>query len=192
MTFLCFQMNGFDNFGFQTDELSPNKINSDDPSTAVIKWNSLHLPYNINKRVTTEYDKKRKHFFIKISKIFSLQVEKDVRNRDQWGNSIEFLLSCIALSVGLGNIWRFPFIVNRNGGGAFLIPYIIILTLVGRPMYYMEMALGQFSSRGTIQMYEKLSPVFKCKCNLYYTRPDLRSTPPFVFSSQLDQRKDYT
>lgn len=70
-------------------------------------------------------------------------------------------MSCIAMSVGLGNIWRFPFIANRNGGGAFLIPYLVVLTLIGRPMYYMEMALGQFSSRGTIKMYEKLSPVFK-------------------------------
>lgn len=65
------------------------------------------------------------------------------------------------MSVGLGNIWRFPFIANRNGGGAFLIPYLVVLTVIGRPMYYMEMALGQFSSRGNIKMYEKLCPVFK-------------------------------
>nr|ALE20589.1 nutrient amino acid trasporter 2 [Leptinotarsa decemlineata] len=81
--------------------------------------------------------------------------------RVQWGNGLEFLMSCIAMSVGLGNIWRFPFIANRNGGGAFLIPYLIILTFIGRPMYYMEMALGQFSSRGSVKMYEKLAPVFK-------------------------------
>lgn len=86
--------------------------------------------------------------------------------RDQWGNGLEFLMSCIAMSVGLGNIWRFPFIANRNGGGAFLIPYIIVLTLIGRPMYFMEMALGQFSSRGAVKMYEKLSPVFKGKLEL--------------------------
>ncbi|KAJ8957366.1 hypothetical protein NQ318_004845 [Aromia moschata] len=87
--------------------------------------------------------------------------EDDENDRATWGNSIEFLMSCIAMSVGLGNIWRFPFIANRNGGGAFLIPYIIVLTVIGRPMYYMEMALGQFSSRGNVKMYEKLSPVLK-------------------------------
>ncbi|KAJ8986155.1 hypothetical protein NQ317_005628 [Molorchus minor] len=81
--------------------------------------------------------------------------------RATWGNGIEFLMSCIAMSVGLGNIWRFPFIANRNGGGAFLIPYLIVLTVIGRPLYYMEMALGQFSSRGNVKMYEKLSPVLK-------------------------------
>lgn len=42
--------------------------------------------------------------------------------RDTWGKDIEFLLSCIAMSVGLGNVWRFPFIALDNGGGAFVIP----------------------------------------------------------------------
>lgn len=50
---------------------------------------------------------------------------------------------------------------NKNGGGAFIIPYLIVLTIIGRPLYYMEMALGQFSSRGTLKMYTKLSPVLK-------------------------------
>ncbi|XP_072381161.1 sodium-dependent nutrient amino acid transporter 1-like [Diabrotica undecimpunctata] len=81
--------------------------------------------------------------------------------RSQWGNDIEFLMSCVAMSVGLGNVWRFPFIASSNGGGAFLIPYLIVLTLVGRPMYYMEMVLGQFCSRGPGKMYSKMSPVLK-------------------------------
>lgn len=64
------------------------------------------------------------------------------------------MFSCIALSVGLGNVWRFPFIALENGGGAFLIPYLIVLFLVGRPIYYMEMIMGQFSSRGAAQLYD--------------------------------------
>lgn len=87
--------------------------------------------------------------------------DDDQENRAQWGNGLEFLMSCIAMSVGLGNIWRFPFTAKENGGGAFLIPYLIVLTVIGRPLYYMEMALGQFSSRGNVKMYEKLSPVLK-------------------------------
>ncbi|XP_073845387.1 sodium-dependent nutrient amino acid transporter 1-like [Musca autumnalis] len=73
--------------------------------------------------------------------------------RDKWGNEIEFLFSCIALSVGLGNVWRFPFIALANGGGAFVIPYVIVLLLIGRPVYYMEVILGQFSSRGCIKAF---------------------------------------
>nr|XP_008196787.1 PREDICTED: sodium-dependent nutrient amino acid transporter 1 [Tribolium castaneum] len=85
----------------------------------------------------------------------------DERERAQWGNGLEFLMSCVAMSVGLGNIWRFPFTAYENGGGAFLIPYIIILTLIGRPLYYMEMSLGQFSNRGNIRFFKSLSPYLK-------------------------------
>ncbi|XP_055535859.1 sodium-dependent nutrient amino acid transporter 1-like isoform X2 [Wyeomyia smithii] len=74
--------------------------------------------------------------------------------RDKWGKDIEFLLSCIALSVGLGNVWRFPIAALENGGGAFVIPYLIVLLLVGRPIYYLEMLIGQFSSRGCIDVYD--------------------------------------
>lgn len=67
------------------------------------------------------------------------------------------------MSVGLGNIWRFPFIAYQNGGGAFLIPYLVVLFFIGRPVYYLEMCLGQFSSRGNVKMFEKLSPILKGK-----------------------------
>lgn len=52
--------------------------------------------------------------------------------RESWGKGIEFLMSCIAMSVGLGNVWRFPFTALENGGGAFLFPYIIVLLVIGR------------------------------------------------------------
>lgn len=80
--------------------------------------------------------------------------KKAPKDRDSWGKGIEFLLSCIAMSVGLGNIWRFPFIALENGGGAFVIPYIIVLLLVGKPVYFMEMVLGQFSSRGSVKVFD--------------------------------------
>lgn len=73
--------------------------------------------------------------------------------RPVWGRSIEFLMSCISMSVGLGNIWRFPFTAYENGGGAFLIPYVIVLILCGRPMYYLEMILGQFTSRSSVKIW---------------------------------------
>ena len=82
--------------------------------------------------------------------------------RDEWGKGIEFLLSCIAMSVGLGNVWRFPFTALENGGGAFVIPYIIVLVLVGKPIYFLEMLIGQFSSRGSVKVYD-LSPAMRGK-----------------------------
>lgn len=86
--------------------------------------------------------------------------------REQWGNPIEFLLSCIAMSVGLGNIWRFPFVAYENGGGAFLIPYIIVLMFIGKPLYYMELCLGQFASFGPVKVWE-LCPAFRGKFTNY-------------------------
>lgn len=92
---------------------------------------------------------------------------QDEQQRAKWGNGIEFLLSCVAMSVGLGNIWRFPFTAYENGGGAFLIPYIIILLLVGRPVYYLDMCLGQFTGRGNVQTFELLGPAFKGFCKYF-------------------------
>lgn len=64
------------------------------------------------------------------------------------------------MSVGLGNIWRFPFTAYENGGGAFLIPYIIILIVVGKPFYLLEMILGQFSSQSALKIWN-LAPAFR-------------------------------
>ncbi|XP_066249189.1 sodium-dependent nutrient amino acid transporter 1-like [Euwallacea similis] len=82
-------------------------------------------------------------------------------DRASWDKPIEFLMSCIAMNVGLGNIWRFPFVAYENGGGAFLIPYVLVLLLMGRPMYYLEACLGQFVSRGNVKMFENLAPALK-------------------------------
>lgn len=80
--------------------------------------------------------------------------------RQTWGNPVEFLMSCIAMSVGLGNIWRFPYIAYKNGGGAFLIPYLIVLLVIGKPLYFLEMAVGQFSSYGSVKVWEMV-PILK-------------------------------
>lgn len=84
--------------------------------------------------------------------------------RDNWGNSIEFLMSCIAMSVGLGNVWRFPFTALENGGATFLLPYLVVLFIIGRPLYFLEMVIGQFSSRNSIDVYD-LSPIFRGNTN---------------------------
>lgn len=98
----------------------------------------------------------------------AVQVEEDYRPlakpRDKWTRSIEFLLSCIAMSVGLGNIWRFPYTAYKNGGGAFLIPYVVVLFLVAKPIYFMEMILGQFSSKGCVKVYDFV-PAFRGEFN---------------------------
>lgn len=85
---------------------------------------------------------------------------EEPKERATWGNGLEFLMSCIAMSIGLGNVWRFPFTAFENGGGAFLIPYIIVLFLVGKPFYYLEMIMGQFTSRSSVKMWA-CAPAFR-------------------------------
>lgn len=76
-----------------------------------------------------------------------------VTSRGNWGNRWEFLLSCVGLSVGIGNVWRFPYLAYKNGGGAFLIPYLIMLALAGKPMYFLELAFGQFAGQGPLTIW---------------------------------------
>ncbi|VVC86792.1 unnamed protein product, partial [Leptidea sinapis] len=80
--------------------------------------------------------------------------------RERWASQTEFLLSCLGYAVGIGNIWRFPFLCYRNGGGAFLIPYLLTLVICGIPLVYLETTLGQFSSAGCISVFN-VNPLFK-------------------------------
>ncbi|CAF1428179.1 unnamed protein product, partial [Didymodactylos carnosus] len=73
---------------------------------------------------------------------------KGEKKKEQWDRPAEFVLSLISNSVGLGNVWRFPYLAYKSGGGAFLIPYFTLYILIGLPLYYLELALGQFSSQG--------------------------------------------
>ncbi|XP_076364904.1 LOW QUALITY PROTEIN: sodium-dependent nutrient amino acid transporter 1-like [Tachypleus tridentatus] len=78
---------------------------------------------------------------------------EDRKHRGNWSTGVEFLLSCISISVGLGNVWRFPSLAYDNGGGAFLIPYFVVLFLIGKPVYYFELCIGQFSGRSMVKVW---------------------------------------
>ncbi|MBM7555253.1 sodium-dependent transporter [Halanaerobacter jeridensis] len=62
--------------------------------------------------------------------------------RSQWGTRVGFVLAAIGSAIGLGNIWRFPYMAYDNGGGAFLIPYFFALLTAGIPLLILEMGLG--------------------------------------------------
>ncbi|XP_075996959.1 sodium- and chloride-dependent neutral and basic amino acid transporter B(0+)-like [Genypterus blacodes] len=73
--------------------------------------------------------------------------------RGNWNNKTEYILSMIGYAVGLGNIWRFPYLAYKNGGGAFLIPYFLMLVVCGIPLFFLESSFGQFCSQGPINTW---------------------------------------
>ncbi|CAD5211790.1 unnamed protein product [Bursaphelenchus xylophilus] len=85
----------------------------------------------------------------------------EIPERAQWDSGIQFILTCIGYAVGLGNIWRFPSLAYEHGGGAFLIPYLSCSFLVGFPLLYLEMSLGQFSRSGPAVLYGRIRPVYQ-------------------------------
>ncbi|KAH0567169.1 sodium- and chloride-dependent glycine transporter 1-like [Cotesia glomerata] len=92
-----------------------------------------------------------------------VQVREDNKktpNRGTWASKTEFLLSCAGYAIGLGNVWRFPYLCYRNGGGAFLVPYLLMLFTCGIPLFFMESSLGQFAGTGCITVF-RISPIFK-------------------------------
>ncbi|XP_027713150.1 sodium- and chloride-dependent betaine transporter [Vombatus ursinus] len=88
--------------------------------------------------------------------------EEEIRTSDrgQWANKMEFVLSVAGEIIGLGNVWRFPYLCYKNGGGAFFIPYSIFFFICGIPVFFLETALGQYTSQGSITAWKKICPLF--------------------------------
>ncbi|KAG8572242.1 hypothetical protein GDO81_011990 [Engystomops pustulosus] len=82
------------------------------------------------------------------------------QERPKWDNKVQYLLTCIGFAVGLGNVWRFPYLCQTYGGGAFLIPYGIALIFEGIPLFHLELAIGQRLRRGSIGVWNAISPYF--------------------------------
>ncbi|XP_033754968.1 sodium-dependent neutral amino acid transporter B(0)AT3-like [Pecten maximus] len=81
--------------------------------------------------------------------------------RETWDSRAEFILSLIGYAVGLGNVWRFPYLTQKNGGGAFLIPYAIMLVIEGIPLFYLELAIGQRLRKGAVGAWNQVSPLLQ-------------------------------
>lgn len=78
--------------------------------------------------------------------------------RAGWNSKIEYFLAQVGFSVGLGNVWRFPYLCHQNGGGAFLLLYILLMVVVGIPLFFLELAAGQAIRQGSIGVWKYISP----------------------------------
>ncbi|XP_066575597.1 sodium- and chloride-dependent GABA transporter 2 [Amia ocellicauda] len=83
-----------------------------------------------------------------------------LKERGHWASKAEFLLAMAGQIIGLGNVWRFPYLCYKNGGGAFLLPYLLFLLLCGIPLFLLEIALGQLTSQGGVNAWRRICPLF--------------------------------
>ncbi|KAK3086069.1 hypothetical protein FSP39_013029 [Pinctada imbricata] len=80
--------------------------------------------------------------------------------RGTWSRKTDFILSVVGYSVGVSNIWRFPYLCMKNGGGAFLIPFFFFLIFCGIPLFFLELCIGQFSGVSSIFVW-RICPLFQ-------------------------------
>ena len=78
-------------------------------------------------------------------------------SQNHWSSRISFIITTSAFAVGLGNIWRFPYITGEGGGGAFLLIYLVLMLCIGIPILTMEIALGRMSGTTPLIGFEKLT-----------------------------------
>nr|XP_057909127.1 sodium- and chloride-dependent transporter XTRP3-like isoform X2 [Doryrhamphus excisus] len=83
-------------------------------------------------------------------------MEKDAR--PNWDNPMQFVMACVSYAIGLGNVWRFPYLCQMHGGGSFLIPYMLMLLVEGVPLFYMELAIGQKMRLGSVGAWHAINP----------------------------------
>lgn len=81
----------------------------------------------------------------------------DIKKKENWGSRLGFILGASGFSIGLGNIWRFSYVAGENGGGAFLLIYILIVILIGIPLFLIESGLGRKSQSSAIPGLRKLT-----------------------------------
>ncbi|CAG12671.1 unnamed protein product, partial [Tetraodon nigroviridis] len=79
-------------------------------------------------------------------------------DRPAWDSKVQYVLAQVGFSVGLGNVWRFPYLCHQNGGGAFMLLYVFLLLIVGVPLFFMELAAGQSIRQGSIGVWKHISP----------------------------------
>jgi len=79
------------------------------------------------------------------------------QNREKWGSKIGFVLAAAGSAIGLGNIWKFPYIAGENGGASFVLVYLICIAIIGLPVLIAEILIGRTTQRNPVGAFYKLS-----------------------------------
>ncbi|WP_102347819.1 sodium-dependent transporter [Bacillus sp. Marseille-P3661] len=81
-----------------------------------------------------------------------------MKQENQWSSKVGFVLASAGAAIGLGAIWKFPYVAGMNGGGAFFLIFIVFTLLIGLPMLISEFLIGRSTGKEAISAYEKLAP----------------------------------
>lgn len=92
---------------------------------------------------------------------FGTETSEETGGRDRWGGRMAFYLAAVGSAVGFGNVWRFPALAKDYGGGAFFIPYIMALFVIGLPTLILEISLGQYHQTGNVGCFGSFHPRFR-------------------------------
>src|SRR5262245_17407471 len=80
------------------------------------------------------------------------------KQREHWGSHLGFILAAAGSAIGLGTLWKFPYVTGENGGGLFVLIYILCTFLIGIPVFIAELVLGRKAQRGAVGIFIALSP----------------------------------
>jgi NSS family neurotransmitter:Na+ symporter len=80
-----------------------------------------------------------------------------LNEREQWGSKLGFVLAAAGSAIGLGNIWKFPYVVGQNGGAAFIIIYLLCVAMIGLPVVIAEILVGRTTQRNPVGAFKALS-----------------------------------
>ncbi len=88
-------------------------------------------------------------------------------DRERWTTRITFILATLGFSAGIGNLWRFPYLVGKYGGGIFLLFYLLVAVILTIPLFSLEVSLGKASGKDPVGAYKALAPGSKWFLNGY-------------------------
>ncbi|CAG2161766.1 unnamed protein product [Oppiella nova] len=130
----------------------------------ISKWKQKFSKFRTQlaiRKICKENEKNNTNALQKNESLENDKIENGEQERLEWSKKIDFLLSIIGFAVDLSNVWRFPYLCYKNGGGVFLIPYTIMLVFGALPLFFLELSVGQFTKCGPITMWNKLCPPMK-------------------------------
>ena len=76
--------------------------------------------------------------------------------RERFGSRLGFILISAGCAIGIGNVWKFPYMVGQNGGGIFVLFYLLFLVIFGIPIMTMEFSIGRAAQKSPVKLYQQL------------------------------------